>query len=143
MFIVDGIKSYGASLPLEIPTAIFKSAVYSFGVSMLFVKDIRMAQMASIGASVVALVDALTLPIFRYFLADQYGDLEWYQHTAAILINLSIAQTLIEATTKLHEGVGFSRINLIAVAGIIVSLDLFFYGFNKHGTSHARAYLYP
>lgn len=141
MLIVDGIKAYGASLPTEIPTALFKSAVYAFGFNILLAKDIKGAQIASVVATLAALVDALTLPLFRYFLADNQGKIEWYQHATTVLVNLSIAQTLVDATTRIHGGMGFN-VNLLSMCGVMILSDLYFYGFDTRGTQQARPYIY-
>lgn len=141
MLIVDSIRNYGASLPTEIPTALFKSAVYAFGFNILLTKDIKGAQVASVVAALAALVDALTLPLFRYFLADNQGNIAWYQHATTVLVNLSLAQTIVEATTKFHGGLGFN-VNLLSMCGVMILSDLYFYGFNTRGTQQARPYVY-
>lgn len=140
--IVDGIKEYKNTLPVAIPKAAFLSGLYSFTVTVLFSKnfDTNMGQIAAVLAATASLIDGLTMPLFRKFVAGPDGKINWFENLGARLISLGITQAIFQAASTKVPQLQVYRVNVMAAATFMLVIDYFF-GKDKRQTEHATDYL--
>lgn len=132
--IADQFQKYMTTLPAGIPEAVGKSALVSFAAASLISSDLNRGRIIGLIAVVSALVDAFTLPIFRQLLGNQAGNVAWYHHAVAIVVNLAVTQGIINTLTSY-------RVDLVASSVLMIAMSLYFHGMNDHSTRYARYYV--
>lgn len=129
-------QNYSQNLPTNIPEAIGKSAIYSFAFATLLSGDLHRGRVIGMIAMVASAVDALTLPIFRQLFGNQVGDIAWYHHVAAIIVNCALTQGVINTLTSY-------RVDLVAASVMMVAWSLVARGgLYDHQTHYARPYVF-
>jgi hypothetical protein len=126
--------TYANELPINIPQAVFKSAVISFAIATLISGNIDKGLVSAAFAATISLISGLTLPMFRRFCANPQGNISWFYHSVSIFVNMGITQIFMSALTAY-------RINLIASALFTVGLNLLLNGFADYKTSICPSYL--
>lgn len=124
--IITGVKDYKNALPVQIPKAMFQSAFGSFIISVLFSKDYdaKRGTVAAALAATTSLIDALTMPFFRRFLADSSGNIGWFENLGVRLVSLVLTQALVEVAKPSFPVLQVYRIHLAATAIVLSILDL-------------------
>lgn len=140
--IINGVKDYQNALPVNIPREMFKSAFGSFVISVLFSKnyDTKGGSVAAALAATASLVDALTMPFFRRFLADRTGNIGWFENLGVRLVSLVLTQVLVEVAKPSFPVLQAYRIHLAATAIALSIIDLLM-DKDKRSTHGALGYL--
>lgn len=133
--ILDSFHDYVQQLPNNMARAAIESAVYSFVISALFSGNAQVGVATAALAATVSLISGLTMPFFREAFADRHGNLKWHHQAMHIVINLAIAQFLINALTVY-------RTNLIAGAFFTVGLNLFLSNCEDQSTRVSPSYIF-
>ncbi len=141
--IVNGVKDYKNNLPINIPTQMFKSAFGSFVISVLFSKnyDARGGAVAGALAATTSLVDALTMPFFRRFVANGQGNIGWFENLGVRLVSLILTQVLVEVAKPNFPVLQAYRIHLAATAVVLSILDIVILNKDTRSTHGALGYL--
>jgi hypothetical protein len=129
----DHFRDYSQQLPKDLAGAAVQSAVYSFVISALLSGNVQVGVTTGALAATVTLIGGLTMPIFREALSSR-GNMAWYEQAIAIVINLALAQYLINSFTAY-------RVNLMAGALFTVGLNLLLHGFKDQSTHSTPSYI--
>lgn len=135
--IANQFHQYKTALPRDILKAVSTSTLFSFFTATFISRDFNRGQIIGLVAATAALVDALTLPIFRQLFGDQAGYIAWEHHIVTIFVNLFMTQGIINAIGSSYQ----IRVDLMAATVMWAVMNIHFYGNKNHSTHHASSYI--
>lgn len=136
----SNLNLYTNNMPREIGKAALISGLFTFFISALTSQSLRSGFVCAGIAATVSLIGSLVLPIFKYALADDTGNMKWYSQAVNSVAVLGISQVVINYISSNYFSSAI-KVNLYAGVLLTMTLNLLLNGFKDRSADEGSPYM--